>query len=226
MITLIDTSLPTDDPQNPREVEFKLDDVESPHFASLLAGTHVQGAKLGSPFRTNPRGHFLCIKHNDTAFVINYESICAIATENWSSSPIPWDTWKHKTTQVGRYIRPRSSAMFVGPRAFVVPEEVTESFHAPRIRSFDFTPDARRFTKPLDSLGVVTRFATCLAQLPVPGGLSGRHHARWAVSEDNILLIGVSLQVRLVRRVCCLLIGLQAPNPDSPPDLRILMWTF
>lgn len=98
MATLIDTSVPTKHPRKSMEVEFELDGVESVPSFSLQAGTHAQGARLGSPFRTNRMSH-LCIKHTDPSrrhqsFVINYESMCAIASENKPFSCIPWDVWK------------------------------------------------------------------------------------------------------------------------------------
>ena len=166
----------------------------SPNFVSLLAGTHAQDARLGSPFRTHSKGHFLGIGHRVTSeqsFAINYENICAIATENWSSSRIPWNIWKHRTTQIGRYPQSPLSTMFIGPRAFEVPEDI---FHGPWVRSFDFTPGARRFTKPPDpSTEVEPQPVSRLVMLRE--GLMEGPPARWAISEDNILLIGVSLEV-------------------------------
>ena len=150
LVTLLDTSTSAENPQEPREIVFELGNLEGP--VSLIEGTHAQGAKLGPSFRTNPKKHVLgiaCtpISQQHRSFVINYESLCTIASENESSSHIPWDFWKHKTTQIGHYTGFSPSLTLVGPRAFVMGEDNSQG---PQLWCFDFTPGAYRSTKRLD----------------------------------------------------------------------------
>ena len=189
LVTLLDTSAPAENPRRPKEMEFELDNEKG--TASLIEGTYAQGAKIGSSFRTNRKKHVLGIAHTSPhTFVIDYESICAIASENKSSSRIPWDLWKHKTTQIGHYTftEASSSLVLAGPRAFSI-----SGSGGLWVRSFDFTPGACRFIeKPSPSSGVVSpyvvRTVVLMHELP-----------EWQtiisdVSEDNVLWYGVSLR--------------------------------
>ena len=190
-VTLLDTSAPAENPRRPKEMEFELDDAEGP--ASLIKGTYVQGAKLGSSFRTDRKKHVLGIVHtynSGKTFVIDYESICAIASENKSSSRIPWDLWKHKTTRIGYYAESSSSLMLAGPRAFSISRNERDEL---LIWSFDFTPGACRHIEELGpSSKVVPPHAIRCVKL------TDKHPelemASWDVSEDNILCFGVSLR--------------------------------
>ena len=193
LVTLLDTSTSAENPQEPREIVFELGNLEGP--VSLIEGTHAQGAKLGPSFRTNPKKHVLgiaCtpISQQHRSFVINYESLCTIASENESSSHIPWDFWKHKTTQIGHYTGFSPSLTLVGPRAFVMGEDNSQG---PQLWCFDFTPGAYRSTKRLDPPSEVapphvTRCAT------LPGWLPEWYRSRWTVSEDTVSFFCVSLQ--------------------------------
>ena len=150
LVTLLDTSHPAGNPQELREIEFGLDNTEGP--ISLMEGTYAQGAKLGSSFRTNRKNHVLCIAYKPTSqryqyLVIDYESVCAVASKNEPSSHIPWDFWKHKTTQIAYYPEFSSPPMLVGPRAFSVSRDGGDG---PMIWSFDFTPGACHFIGQLD----------------------------------------------------------------------------
>ena len=95
----------------------------------------------------NRKNHVLCIAYKPTSqryqyLVIDYESVCAIASKNEPSSHIPWDFWKHKTTQIAYYPEFSSPPMLVGPRAFSVSRDGGDG---PMVWSFDFTPGACHF---------------------------------------------------------------------------------
>ena len=177
-------------------------EVDNPQgLVSLIEGTHVQGAKLGSTFRTNPKKHILGIgsffRAPERSFVIDYESICTIASENKSSTRIPWDVWKHKTTRIGHYTGFSPAITLVGPRAFVVSEDAT---HGPRMWTFDFTPGACRSVEHLDPSSEVVpphviRCATLADWLP-----EWRSVRWWIASGDNILASCVSSQTDYSRQ--------------------------
>ena len=60
-----------------------------------------------------------------------------------------------------------------------------DTFRGPWIRSFDFTSGARRSAESVTHRAALTQ------------GTSRRYCERWAVSEDNILLIEVGLWIHL-----------------------------
>jgi len=119
-VILLDTTAPVEDPQEPRKIEFGLDDTESVDFLSLKKGTYSRGARTGSLFRTDRKRHVLRIV---PLFAIDYESICSIASENETTSYIPWDHWKHKTMTSDQHIDFTAVIGFAGPRKFVVSEK-------------------------------------------------------------------------------------------------------
>lgn len=207
-IVLWDTSTPAEDPQKPTEVEFELDSA-NPEIC-LLEGSHVQGAMLGSPFRTNQGTHVSCISHirateRDRSFVIDYESICALASQNKSSLRIPWDLWKHKTTQIGHYTGYGHMLKFVGPRAFET--RLTQGSGGLWVRSYDFTPGARR---SVERSGVPSEVfpPNVIRHATLTDGVSGWRGLRWAASEDNLMVFHVGLRACLFRRHFHLSVGL------------------
>lgn len=203
-VTLFDTSSPVEDPQRPKEIEFELnyDHAESLHSIRLDEGTYTQGARLGSPFFTDRKKHILCITpvcppEYTWSLVIDYESICGIASENETASRIPWDIWKHKTTLIDQCTGFTTAIACVGPRVLVMSKK---PYQGPWLRSFDFTPGACRYTKQIDtSLDDTARCAIRRAKLAdtFPEG----HRVKWGFSEDNVLAFTVSWQVFLEWRL-------------------------
>ena len=194
LVTLLDTFALHEDPQKPTEIVFELDN--GGWRITLMEGTHVQGANLGSSFRTNRKEHVLGIAYTvdpEKSFVIDYESICAIASENKTSSRIPWDLWRHKTTRIGHYTRFEPFLKLVGRRAFAMREESAHS-RRPWVRSFDFTPGACRFVEQLDPSSEVVP-PHVLRRAALTDGSPEWYLINWEVSEDNILIFSVSLRV-------------------------------
>ena len=141
----MDTSVSVEDPQKPREIEFGLDFAEPP-MVRLTEGTYAQGARQDSPFWTDRNRHILCITPVHTSryprhfeFVVDYGSICAVASENGTASFIPWDLWKHKTTLLHEHTESTLALELVGPRVLTISRK---PYQAPLIRSLDFTPGA------------------------------------------------------------------------------------
>ena len=192
----MDTSVPVEDPQKPKEIEFELDYAEPLYSFRLKRGTYARGAKLGSLFQTDRKRHVLCITSmgvNVRSFVFDYESICAIASERETTSRVPWDVWKHKTLVADPHVVFTTAAKFVGPRKLAISRK---SHQGSFLRSFDFTPDTCRYTKQIDkSLDDAPRYAIRSAKLTdlFPEG----HMVRWVFSEDNVLAFTVSRQVSL-----------------------------
>jgi hypothetical protein len=199
-VTLLDTSAPVDDPHKPREIEFALGRVGSFDQILLTEGTYAQGARLGSPFRTDRKRHVLSIKlicapEPSQSFVIDYGSICTIASENEAASSIPWNLWKHKTTPFDRDTAFTRALGLVGPRVLELRENPRQG--SP-LRLFDFTPGACRFTKQINtSSDDISRYAIRRAKL-MDALLEGR--TTWCVfSEDNVLAFLVRRRVSFER---------------------------
>ena len=223
-VTLLDTSVSVEDPQKPREIEFGLNFADPPAI-HLREGTYIRGARQGSPFWTDRKRHVLCITPAYASrctqhfkFVIDYGSICAIASENGTASRIPWDLWKHKITQLHEHTESTLALGFVGPRVLTISRK---PYQGPLIRSLDFTPGACRFTKQIDtSFEDAPWYAFRRAVLTdtFPEG----HEVAWVLSEDNVLAFTVSLCFLWER----LFIGrrLQRQSLDKPPVLE--MWSF
>ena len=203
-VSLLDTSTPVEDPQKSREIEFGLDNVESLNRLHLTTGTYAQGARQRSPFWTDRKKHILCITRIYTPgfsppsapeFAIDYGSICAIASENKTTSYIPWDLWKHRVTPLDRYVEFTMALEPIGPRVLVISKK---PYQGPSLRSFDFTPGACRFTKQIDtSFDDEPRYAIRRAKLTDTSLV--RHEVRWALSEDNALAFTVSSRVSFGR---------------------------
>jgi len=238
-VTLLDTSVPVEDPREPREIEFELNNAESLRLIHYKQGTYARGARLGSPFWTDRKGHVLCIKFVwaprfvpnpaicnhplldsggsgsadpglrrdywvpgcDQTFVIDYESICAIASKNGAALCIPWDLWKHETMPIDLQLGFPDALQFVGPRVLVIDDEL---YQGPSLRSLDFIPGARRFKKIHTSLDAASRYATHHAKLAdtFPEG----DQVRWDLLEDNVLAFRVSWR-GLFERVALLFIN-------------------
>lgn len=208
--TLLDTSAPVEDPQKPREIEFELDYTQVLCHSQLLdsahlaRGTYTQGGRQASPFRTDRKNHVLGITRIYTSgysppfspeFVIDYGSICTIASENKTASSIPWDLWKHKATLLDRYVESATAIESVGPRVLAVSKK---PYQGPSLRLFDFTPGACRFTKQIDTSfdddpRYVIRRAKLMDTFP-----EGRM-VKWVLSEDNVLAFTVSWLVLFER---------------------------
>ena len=199
-VTLLDTSAPAEDPQKPTEIEFRLDHVESLDGIYLGRGTYIQETRQGSPFRTDRKRHMLRLKcvsapgytpPTTPEFVIDYGSISAIASENESTSCIPWDFWKHKVVPFDQHVESAAALYFVGPRMLAIS---TVPYQGPSLHSFDFTPGACRLTKQIDaSLDDEPRYAIRRAKLT--DMFPDAHMMNWAFSEDNVLAFTVSLWV-------------------------------
>jgi hypothetical protein len=185
LVTLMDTSAPVEDSYEPREIVFELDYGEKP-FA-LIEGTYSRGAKLGSSFRSNCKRHVLGIECA-SVFVINYESICAIASEHKQSSRIPWDVWKHKTMQVEFPAGSPPYVMLAGPRTFVVGKGGPGERW---IKSFDLTPGACRLVEQSDPSSEAAPEVRCVTRTHVPESWC---RVGFSVSQDNFLVSEVSLR--------------------------------
>ena len=199
-VILLDTSTPAEDPQKPREVEFELDGADP--AVCLLEGSRAQGVMLDSPFRTNRGTNVLCISHirdaeRDKSFVIDYESICALASQNKSSLRIPWDLWKHKTTRIGHYAGYGNSLKFVGPRAFLIGE--TRPPRETWARSYDFTPGMRRSAEQSDLPSEVVP-SNVIRHATLTDRVSEGVRVRWVASEDNLMDFRVGLRICLIQR--------------------------
>ena len=220
-VTLLDTSAPVEDPRKPREIEFELDRERLSDRIYLAEGTYTQGARLSSPLRTDRKRHLLsvCTPEPSQSFVVDYGSICAIASENEGASCIPWDLWKHKTTPLDRDTEFTAAFEFVGPRLLEIRAEPQQG---PSLQSFDFTPRARRFTKQIDtSLDDTSRYAIHRANITgvFPEGLM----VWWTFSEDNVLTFHVRLRVSFAQRVLLFTLSQRCP-PEEPQILEL--WTF
>jgi len=193
-VTLLDTSVSVEDPRKPREIEFGLDFVEPP-AVNLTEGTYARGARQGSPFRTDRKRHILCITPVNASghtrhpgLVVDYGSICAIASENETTSSIPWDLWKHKTTPFRECLEHTVDLAFVGPRLLMVNKQPHQGLS---FRSYDFTPGACRFIKQADrSFDDPPRYVTHCGM--VTDGFPEGDNVVWVFSEDNILTFPVS----------------------------------
>jgi len=224
LATLFDTSASVEDPKKPKEIGFELGFAE-PDGVYLKEGSYVRRAGQGSPFWTDRKKHVLCIVPVYTSgctqnheFVIDYGSICAIASENGSTSRVPWDLWKHKTTRLRECGRYPQALAFVGPRVFTIDEEPHQGA---LIRSLDFTPSACRSTEQTDTpSGDAPRYTTRRTILSdvFPEGL-----VEWSPSEDNILGFVVSWWVSFWHSYSSATL-LQRTSLDGPRDLEI--WTF
>jgi hypothetical protein len=188
----MDTSAPVEDLRKPRQIEFELDHAEPLDWVYLSEGTYAQAARIGPSFRTDRKRHVLsvCTSNRSRSFVIDYGSICAIASGNEAASCIPWNLWKHKTTPLDQDTKFTTALELVGPRVLELREEPHQG---PSLRSRDFTPGACRFTKQIDtSSDDTSRFAIRRAKLSdvFPEG----EITWWVFSEDNVLGFTVCLR--------------------------------
>jgi hypothetical protein len=216
----MDTSAPVEDPHKPREVEFELKHTGSLTCIHLTEGTYTQGARLGSPFRTDRKRHVLSVRTPERSqpFVIDYGSICAIASENEAALYIPWNLWKHKTTPLDRDIEHTMALEVVGPRVLEIRKK---AYQGPSLRSFDFTPGACRFTKQIDtSLDDTSRYAIRRAKLTdvFPEG----RMVWWYFSEDNVL----AFTVCLVCGICSERVRRYSPFCRSCPRRSRKYWNY
>ena len=195
-VILLDTTAPVGDPQKPREIKFGLDDTKSFDFVYLKKGTYARGARAGSLFRTDRKRHVLSIMITPSPdlppFAIDYGSICSIASENETTSYIPWDRWKHKTMISDRHMEFTAVTELVGPRKLTVSEMPHPWVLT--LWSVDFTPRARRYARRVyTSLDDAPRYPTRRRKLT--DMFSESHLVGWALSEDNVLAFTVSLRV-------------------------------
>jgi len=226
-VILLDTAAPVGNPQKPRETEFGLDDTESVEFLYLKEGTYARGARTGSLFRTDRRRHVLGIvltsSPDPPSFAIDYESICSVASENETTSYIPWDRWKHKTMTSDRHMEFTAATEFTGPRKLVISEMPHPWVLS--LWSVDFTPGARRYTRRVDtSLDDASRYA--IRRRKLTDMFSESHLVGWALSEDNVLAFTVSLRVSPERVVFSFtdrrFIGVTARRTASLGDVDFL----
>ena len=209
LVTLLDTSAPVEDPQKPREIEFGLDPEEWFDRIDLVKGKYTQGTRWqGSPFRTDRKRHVLyldpvsylscCIAPSVPGLVIDYGSICAIASENKTASCIPWDLWKHKVVSLDQDVEFAATFLKpVGPRVLGIIQEPPQG---PSLHSFDFTPGVCRSAEEIDSdtpFDDEPRHTINYAKLTdkFPEG----HSVKWVFSEDNVLAFTVNLWVSFER---------------------------
>jgi hypothetical protein len=122
--------------------------------------------------------------------VIDYGSICAIASENEAASSIPWNLWKPRTIPSDQDMGFTMVSESIGPRVLQLEEKPNEG---PSLRSVDFTPGACRLTKRIDtSLDDASRYAIRHAKLA--DVFPERRTVWWAFSEDKVLAFTVCLR--------------------------------
>jgi len=190
----LDTSVPVEDPRKPKEIEFELGHPEPLNSVFLRRGTYLRGAKVGSLFQTDRKRHLLritLIGAHSESLVVDYESICAIASERETTSRIPWDLWKYKTLLVNQYVEFWTAGELVGPRELVISYNPC---HGSFLVSFDFTPGACRHSKQIGTpWDDASRYA--IRRVKLMGTFPEGHKVHWVLSEDNVLAFTVSRQV-------------------------------